>query len=141
MVKPLTQIHTFKLLKPCRSISQDLSLTKCRQNPPPASNARPQTCLKTQEAVSKLRWTVLHPTPYTPDLAPSDFHLFGALKDAICLKRFGSDDNITEVVKMWLWVHNSNWHKKGTDTIVSCWHKSVEVNADYVEKIRCITSI
>jgi hypothetical protein len=56
--------------------------------------------MKTQEAISKLRWTVLlHPPPYTPDLAPSDFQLYGALKDAICCKRFGSDDNIIEEVK------------------------------------------
>jgi histone-lysine N-methyltransferase SETMAR len=38
-----------------------------------------------------------HP-PYRPDLAPSDFHLFGALKDAIRGKRFGSDDEVSEEV-------------------------------------------
>jgi hypothetical protein len=59
--------------------------------------------LKIQEAIIKPRWTVLlHPPPYTSDLALSDFHLFGALKDAICWKIFGSDDNITEEVKKWL---------------------------------------
>lgn len=31
----------------------------------------------------KLYWTVLPHPPYSPDLAPSDLHLFGALKDAI----------------------------------------------------------
>jgi len=59
--------------------------------------------LKTKEAISKLRWTVpLYPPPYTPDLAPSDLHLSGALKDAICWKWYGSDDNINEEVKKWL---------------------------------------
>jgi hypothetical protein len=38
-----------------------------------------------------------HP-PYSPVLAPSDFHLFGALKDAISGKVFGSDDEVTEEV-------------------------------------------
>jgi hypothetical protein len=37
-------------------------------------------------------------------------------------------------VKNLLWIHNSNWHKKGTDATASCWHKSVEVDADYLEK-------
>jgi histone-lysine N-methyltransferase SETMAR len=39
-------------------------------------NARTQTSLRTQEAIATFGWTVLqHPT-YSPDLAPSDFHLF-----------------------------------------------------------------
>jgi histone-lysine N-methyltransferase SETMAR len=39
------------------------------------------TRLKTQEAITKLGWIVLPYPPYSPDLAPSDFHLFAALKD------------------------------------------------------------
>jgi hypothetical protein len=36
--------------------------------------------VKTQEAIRKLGWTLLSHPSYTPDLALSDFHLFGALK-------------------------------------------------------------
>jgi hypothetical protein len=28
----------------------------------------------------KLKWEVLPPPPYSPDLAPSDYHLFGPMK-------------------------------------------------------------
>jgi histone-lysine N-methyltransferase SETMAR len=45
------------------------------------------TSLKTQEAITKLGWIVLPHPPYSPDLAPSDFHIFGALKDAISWER------------------------------------------------------
>jgi len=38
-----------------------------------------------------------HP-PYNPDLAPSDRHLFGAVKDAFCSKRFGNVDEVIEEV-------------------------------------------
>jgi hypothetical protein len=54
--------------------------------------------LKTQEAITKLGWTVLPHPPYSSDLAPSDFHLFGALKDVIRGKRFGSNDEVIEEV-------------------------------------------
>jgi hypothetical protein len=37
--------------------------------------------------------TVVPHPPYSPDLAPSDFHLFGALKDAICHTKFETDDD------------------------------------------------
>jgi histone-lysine N-methyltransferase SETMAR len=93
-------------------------------------NAQPYTSLKIKEATLKFGWTVL---PHPPDLAPSDFHLFGALKNAICGRRFGNDDKVTEDVK-WLQVQNSNWYNKGTDVLVSRWCKAVEVDGDHVEK-------
>jgi hypothetical protein len=36
-------------------------------------------------------------TPSSPDLAPSDFHLFGALKNAACSVKFKTDDVISAV--------------------------------------------
>jgi hypothetical protein len=38
-----------------------------------------------------------HP-PYSPDLAPSDCHIFGALKDGFHLKRFRNVDEVIEAV-------------------------------------------
>jgi len=38
-----------------------------------------------------------HP-PYSPDLVPSHCYLFGGLKDAFCLKRFGNVDEVVEEV-------------------------------------------
>jgi hypothetical protein len=43
---------------------------------------------KPQEAIIKLGWTVLSSLLFIPDFAPSEFHLFGALKGPICRKRF-----------------------------------------------------
>jgi histone-lysine N-methyltransferase SETMAR len=64
----------------------------------PFGNSRPPTSLKTQEANTELKWTVLPHPPHSPDLALSDFHLFGALKDVIRGKRFVSDDGVIEEV-------------------------------------------
>jgi histone-lysine N-methyltransferase SETMAR len=91
------------------------------------NNAQPHTSLKTQEAITKLGWTVLPHAPYIPDLAPSDFHLFEALKDAIRGKRFGSDDKVTEEEKKWLRVQDSDWHKTGIHALVSHWRKAVKL--------------
>ena len=46
-------------------------------------NARPQTSLKTREVISSFGWTTISHSPYSPDLAPSDFHLFGPLKKSL----------------------------------------------------------
>ena len=50
----------------------------------------------------KARMDYFPQPPQSSDPAPSDFYLFGALKDSNCGKRFGSDDGVTEDKKTWL---------------------------------------
>jgi hypothetical protein len=47
----------------------------------PYGNAQPPSSLKTQEANTEFKWTVLPHLPHRPYLALSYFHIFGALKD------------------------------------------------------------
>jgi len=63
---------------------------------------QPYTSFNTEKAITKLGRTVLPHSPYSPGLASSDFHLFEALKDALCGKKLGSDDEVTAEVKNWL---------------------------------------
>jgi histone-lysine N-methyltransferase SETMAR len=65
-------------------------------------NARPHTSLCTQEAMAKFGWTVLPHPPCSPDRAPSDFHLFGPLKDALRGTRFEDDKSMIHAVRTWL---------------------------------------
>jgi hypothetical protein len=45
-------------------------------------------------------WTVFpHPT-HSPDLAPSDCHLFGAIKDALCGCHLADDSELKQVFMM-----------------------------------------
>ena len=44
-------------------------------------NARPHTSLKTREVISSFGLATISYSPYLADLAPSDFHLFGPLKN------------------------------------------------------------
>ena len=55
-------------------------------------NTREQTSLSTSEAITTMEWTVLSHPPYCPDLTPSDFQLFRALKDAIRGRPFAEDE-------------------------------------------------
>ncbi|GBL87367.1 hypothetical protein AVEN_118321-1 [Araneus ventricosus] len=41
-------------------------------------------------------------SPYSPNLAPSDFHLFLKLKEFMGNKRFGSDGELKNSVTTWL---------------------------------------
>jgi histone-lysine N-methyltransferase SETMAR len=65
-------------------------------------NARPHTARETQEKIQELQWKLLAHPPYSPDLAPSAFHLFGPLKNHLGSKRFNDDKEVKTEVRMWL---------------------------------------
>jgi len=44
-----------------------------------------------------------------PKLAPSHYHLFGTVRYAISVKRFGSDGTIVVEVNKWLRIYSENW--------------------------------
>jgi len=65
-------------------------------------NARPHMAHLTINTIRQLNWEVLEHPAYSPDLAPSDFHLFGPLKNDLRGRRFAADDEVKEAVHDWL---------------------------------------
>ena len=57
-------------------------------------NARPHTAARTVEAFQKPKFEALAHPPYSPDLAPSDYRLFGPIKEALWGRRFTSDQEL-----------------------------------------------
>ncbi|GFW59417.1 histone-lysine N-methyltransferase SETMAR [Trichonephila clavipes] len=56
-------------------------------------NARPQTSVVTHQNLWELGKEVLMHPPYSPDLAPSDYHLFLALQNFRSDKKLGSRED------------------------------------------------
>ena len=65
-------------------------------------NARPHTARTTVATITHLHFECLHNPPYSPDLAPSDFHILGPLKEAMGGKKFRSDEEVRHAVHEWL---------------------------------------
>ena len=65
-------------------------------------NARPHIAAHTAETLRKLKFKVMAHPPYSPDLAPSDYHLFGPLEKAIRGRRFTSDHEVKKAGHAWL---------------------------------------
>jgi len=97
-------------------------------------NARPQTSLKPVEHIANLGWTVLPHPPYSPDLAPSDFHLFGPMKDRLNGQHFPSNDAIVQAVKQWATSAGADFYECGKQALVHRWRKCIANDGDYVEK-------
>jgi histone-lysine N-methyltransferase SETMAR len=60
-------------------------------------NARPHIAQGTQERIQELQWELLEHLPYSPDLASSDFHLFGQLKNHLGGRCYSNDDDEVEM--------------------------------------------
>jgi len=63
-------------------------------------NARPRSTHITAH-LEKFKWDILDHPSYSPDLAPSDFHLFLHLKKHLAGKKFDDDDELQEEVMTW----------------------------------------
>jgi transposase len=66
-------------------------------------NARPHTArLTLQTTIQKNCWELLTHPLYSPDLPPSDCHLFGPLKDHLRGHHYETDEAVQEAVQSWL---------------------------------------
>ncbi|GFX48781.1 histone-lysine N-methyltransferase SETMAR [Trichonephila clavipes] len=57
-------------------------------------NARPHTANRTTALVERFGWEMVSHPPYSPDLAPSDFHLFPELKKNLGGTQFQTDEEV-----------------------------------------------
>uniref|UniRef100_A0A1Y1L879 Mos1 transposase HTH domain-containing protein n=1 Tax=Photinus pyralis TaxID=7054 RepID=A0A1Y1L879_PHOPY len=79
------------------------------------------------------RKSVDHP-PYSPDLAPSDFHLFPKLKQALGGTRFRTGEELQDMVRTWLDEQAADLYEEGIIKLVPRYEKCLNRLGDYVEK-------
>jgi len=65
-------------------------------------NAPAHRALATQKKMAYLGFQCLDHPPYSPDLAPSDYHLFPGLKKTIERLYFSSNAEVTAAAETWL---------------------------------------
>jgi histone-lysine N-methyltransferase SETMAR len=97
-------------------------------------NARSHTVNCTLELLWRYNWEVLDYPPYSPDLAPSDFHLFGPFKKHLGGRRFVTDGEVKQAVMSWIQALDTDSFNAGIDPLVYRWDKCVGKYGDYVEK-------
>jgi [histone H3]-lysine36 N-dimethyltransferase SETMAR len=97
-------------------------------------NARPHTARLTLEAINNLGFELLPHPPYSPDLAPSDYHLFGPMKKALGGQKFASDLAVQRSVQQWIEQLPTSFFATGIEKLVHRWDKCFNVFGGYVEK-------
>jgi len=97
-------------------------------------NARLHTARATIDALETLKFEVLSHPPYSPDLAPSDFHFFPHLKRHLKGTHFTSGDEVKQAVTSWIKQRTPEFFIDGMHKLVLRWEKCIERQGDYVKK-------
>lgn len=94
-------------------------------------NARPHVARMTRSKLKELGWeTFTHPA-YSPDLAPSDFHLFRSLQQFLNGKILKSYDDVKNTLFEYFNSKNPIFFKTGIENLISRWRKVIELDGDY----------
>ena len=96
-------------------------------------NAPAHQELATQKKLAYLGFQCLDHTPYSPDLAPSDYHLFPALKKQLKGRHFSSDAEIVAAAENWLDGKSSEFFLSGFQKLEQRAKKCIELRGEYVE--------
>jgi histone-lysine N-methyltransferase SETMAR len=98
-------------------------------------NPRSHTARWTVATIQDLSFECLPHQQYSPDLAQSDFHVFGLLKVAMGGKSFRSDKEVQLAVHEWLRSEPKDFFSRGIHALPKCWNTRMEHSGDYIEKL------
>ena len=96
-------------------------------------NAPAYRALATQKKLAYLGFQCRDHPPYSPDLAPSNYHLFPGLRKQLQVRHFLSDAEVTAAAETWLNGRPSEFLLSGLQRIGQRAKKCIEIRGEYVE--------
>lgn len=96
-------------------------------------NARPHVAKPVKTYLETLQWEVLPHPPYSPDIAPSDFHLFRSMAHGLADQRFHSYEEAKEWIDSWIASKDMSFFRRGIQILPERWEKVVASDGQYFE--------
>jgi histone-lysine N-methyltransferase SETMAR len=98
-------------------------------------NASPHTARKTKGKLRELEATELLPHPaYSPDLAPSHFHLFRAMARFLLGRSFKTIEDVEMGCREYFASKEKAWYRRGIEPLAERWVKTIKSNDLYFEE-------
>ncbi|KAG5322591.1 MOS1T transposase, partial [Pseudoatta argentina] len=94
-------------------------------------NARPHVAKPVKTYLETLKWEVLPHPPYSPDIAPSDFHLFRSMAHGPADRRFHSYEEAQKWIDSWIASKDMSFFRRGIHVLPERWSKVVESDGKY----------
>jgi histone-lysine N-methyltransferase SETMAR len=95
-------------------------------------NARPHAAHATRDTLPRFGWGVLDNPPYSPELSPCNYHVFGPLKKTLKGRRFNSDEAVREAVEQWFIQQPVFFFAEGITKLVQRWDKCLNSGGQYL---------
>jgi histone-lysine N-methyltransferase SETMAR len=92
-------------------------------------NTYPHTAAATQDLIATFGWEQFNHSPYSPDLAPSEFHVFLHLNTFLGFRRFDGDNEVKEAVNTCFALHVVSFY----DAWIQNWFPSTTSASTIVE--------
>ena len=90
-----------------------LELANCKSVMFHHDNARPHISLTTQQKLIELNWELIPHPSCSPDLAPSDYHLFRSLQNHLRNKTFNSQQAVKNELNQFFASKNQGFFERG----------------------------
>ena len=97
-------------------------------------NAPSHSSQVAMDAATQNRFEILEHPPYSPDLAPSDFHLFRNLKKALRGRRYEDNEEVKTATEQWFTDQPVEFYQEGIRACRIRWQKCIDVGGEYLEK-------
>lgn len=97
-------------------------------------NAKPHTSRKTKEKITKMHGIQLMPHPaYSPDLAPSDYHMFRSMATFFKGRRFVDVNDVENGCREFFSSKPKTWYHHGIQQLAQRWLLTIENDGMYFE--------
>ena len=97
------------------------------------NNVRPHVAKVVKETLEAPNWDFLHHPPYSPDIAPSDYHLFRSMAHGLAKQHFTFYKKAKDWVDSWITSKNEEFFKRSIRMLPDRWSKVVEIDGQYFE--------
>ena len=104
-------------------------------------NAAAHQAFATQKKLTYLGFQFLDDPLYSPDLAPSDYHLFPGLKKQLKGCHFSSNAEVIAAAETWLDGQPSEFFLSGLQKLEEWAKKCTELRREYVEQIPSLVTV
>jgi histone-lysine N-methyltransferase SETMAR len=94
-------------------------------------NARPHVAQLTLQKLNDLGFEILPHPPYSPDLSPTDYHLFKHLDHFLHQKQFATKSDIENGFEDFLKSRTPDFFWDGINNLISRWQKCLGAHGTY----------